>query len=312
MLTNSRLLTTLFLFISYATFAQYQIGLIPRLSPEKTVSAKLNYTNIEIAYGSPKVRGRKVWGTMIPYDKIWRAGADYATTIEISHEITIQDQELPKGKYSMFLIPSKDDEWEVVFNKVHRQWGAFDYDENENILSVFATPTSNTFQEELNYEIQDLGLGSGKISFQWENLKLDLSINTSFIDQLKMQVVTRADTLPNALKFAPYLQGAQHLVNNSDEIEVAEVWINKAEKLFDPNAEWNENFYPKIYIESHIQWISAKVLARQGEYEKALKIVAAMKISDEKYTFYNYMGKRDQVDEFEAAWKKGKSIKFYK
>ena len=296
-----------FLF-SFNTIAQYQIGLIPRLSPSKSISAKLNYTDIKVDYGSPKVNSRSIWGGKVPYDKVWRAGADNATTIEISHDIIVQEKILPKGKYSIFIIPHNNDKWEVVFNKIHKQWGAFDYNEKENVLTVNSSPSSNHFREELTYEIQDLGLGNGILSFQWEKVKLNLSINTSFLDQLKSQVVSRSDTLPDSLKFGPYLQGAQHLINNSTEIELAETWINKSEKLFDPNVEWNKNFYPKIYITGHIQWIKAKVLARQGKFNEALSIVGEMKKGKDKYTFYNYMGKRDRVDDYEAHWKLNKNI----
>lgn len=268
----------------------------------------MSYTDIKITYGSPKVKGRAIWGAMVPYQKVWRAGADDATTIEISQAISIQGSRLPKGKYSFFLFPTKDDQWKVIFNKVHKQWGAYDYDEKENVLTVLAAPSSNLFEEELKYEIQDLGLGKGIISFQWEKLKLDLSFNTSFIDQLKANVKVKGDTLPDNLKFGPYLQGAQHLINNTDEIELAEDWIKKSEELYDPNSEWNEAFYPKIYIQGHIQWTKAKVLAKKGNFKEALNIVSELKKGADKYTFYNYMGKRDRVDEHEALWKQNKTM----
>jgi len=231
MLTSSRLLILFFSLFSFNAFSQYQIGLIPRISPDKTVSAKLNYTDIKITYGSPKVKGRKIWGGIVPYDKVWRAGANSATTFEVSHDLYIDNQLLSKGKYSLFVIPTEDEKWSVIFNSIHKQWGSFDYDEKENALIVFSSPTPAPFNEELKYEIEDLGLGKGKISIHWENIQLSLPINTSFIDQLKTQVETKGDTLTNGLNFMPYLQGAQHLINNSDEIELAEKWINKSNSM---------------------------------------------------------------------------------
>ncbi len=295
---------TLLLFYSFSTvFSQYQIGLIPRVSADKTISAKINYTDVKITYGSPKVNERAIWGELIPYGKVWRAGANNATTIEISSDVVFNEKLLPKGIYSLFVVPNKDSAWSVIFNTVHKQWGSFDYDEKENILQIEVSAIENSFEEELNYEISNKGLGEGTLSLTWEKIKLNIPFNTGFLEELKSRVLERTTAAPDHLKFIPYLQASQELINISDEVELASEWIEKALTHYDKDCEWNDQYYPKIYLEGHMAWTKAKVIARQGKYKEALAIVKELKKGDDKYTFYNYMGKRDRIDEYEAEWK---------
>src|SRR5688572_3927170 len=99
---------------------------LPRVSPKASVSYTIGLTDVEIHYGSPAVKGRPVWGSLVPYDKIWRAGANEATTIEFSTDVNMEGQTLRAGKYALFIIPGETD-WTIIFNKKHDQWGAFGY-----------------------------------------------------------------------------------------------------------------------------------------------------------------------------------------
>ena len=90
-------------------FGQYQIGLIPRSSPDRMVSKTIGATDIKMEYGSPSVKNRLVWGGIVPYDQVWRAGANNATTIEISDEIIIEGTKVAKGRYAFFVIPKEHD-----------------------------------------------------------------------------------------------------------------------------------------------------------------------------------------------------------
>jgi len=106
----------------------------PKYPAQKSVGI-INGSKIEINYGSPSVRERKIWGELVPFGQLWRAGANEATTIEISKEITIEGQRLPAGKYSFFVIPNEK-ECVLIFNKVIKQWGASKYSQNEDQLRV--------------------------------------------------------------------------------------------------------------------------------------------------------------------------------
>jgi hypothetical protein len=145
----------------------------PRISPPDSVSGKLTNANITIHYSRPSVKGRKIWGGLVPYDSVWRAGANEATTFETDKDIYISGGLLPAGKYGFFLIPRLDGKWTAVFNKVWNQWGAFKYDATKDQLRVEVMPeTLRNNQEMLVYNINTNGF-----SLDWESLSIPLTVN---------------------------------------------------------------------------------------------------------------------------------------
>lgn len=104
-------------------------------SPAASVTGKINGVTISINYCSPSVKGRVIWGELVPYNKIWRAGANEATTFETDKDLTIEGSTLPAGKYSFFVIPNEKD-CVIIFNKESKQWGAYKYNEKEDQLRV--------------------------------------------------------------------------------------------------------------------------------------------------------------------------------
>jgi hypothetical protein len=134
-------------------------------SPPKTAENTVDGVKITINYSSPKVKERTIWGGLEPYDKVWRTGANNATTIEVSDNVKIGKNKLPKGKYALFTIPKKGDSWAVIINKVADQWGAYDYKESEDLFR-FEVPIERTIEmnESLQFEVQD----DGTVVFAWE------------------------------------------------------------------------------------------------------------------------------------------------
>ena len=120
----------------------FSCGSKQKPSPPVTVEDKVGNTSILINYNSPRVRERSIWGDLVPYDKVWRTGANEATRIKISSDILIYDSPLEKGEYSFFTIPGKDN-WTVIFNSVSKQWGSYDYDSNQDVLRLKVVPTQS-------------------------------------------------------------------------------------------------------------------------------------------------------------------------
>lgn len=148
-----------------------------RVSPKAEIMQVAGLTKVEISYSKPGVKGRKIWGSLVPYDKVWRSGADEATKITFSTDVKIEGKKLSAGSYSFFVIPSKK-EWIVIFNKVADQWGAFTYNEAEDALRLKFKPKSSEFEEWLKYEITKTGDYSANISLHWEKVKLVLKLET--------------------------------------------------------------------------------------------------------------------------------------
>jgi hypothetical protein len=140
-------------------------------SPAEVAKGKAAGADITIAYGSPAVKGRTVWGELVPYDKVWRAGANDATTFETSKDIQVEGKTLPAGKYAFFTIPGKD-KWTVIFNKEAKQWGAYKYDESKDALRVQVTPRkAASFSERLAYAVNNNG-----IVMRWADMEVPVAV----------------------------------------------------------------------------------------------------------------------------------------
>lgn len=140
-------------------------------SPRDSVNGKINNASIAVNYGSPSVKDRKIWGELVPYGQVWRAGANEATTFSTNKAIVVEGKPLAPGKYGFFVIPGEK-EWVVIFNKTANQWGAYDYKQADDVLRVTVTPKkSSSKQERLVYKLNDKGL-----VLAWENLEVPVSI----------------------------------------------------------------------------------------------------------------------------------------
>lgn len=142
-----------------------------RVSPPASAKSIVDGVNILISYSQPGVIGRTIWGGLVPYDEVWRTGANEATTIEIDKDLIVQGQKLPAGKYAIFTIPGEK-EWTVLFNSEWNQWGCFTYDPTKDVLRIKATPSmSASFNERMKFEI-----GDNSIVLHWENLQLAIPV----------------------------------------------------------------------------------------------------------------------------------------
>jgi hypothetical protein len=139
-----------YLMLSVNGIAQRQ-----RQSPHDTVTAVINGANLQVTFGSPAVKGRTIWGDLVPYDKAWRGGADEATIFTTDKDITIDGKKIAAGSYSLFVIPSKD-KWTYIFNSQTGQWGIkkggiANFDESKNVLTVTANAKTVPMEEHLKY-----------------------------------------------------------------------------------------------------------------------------------------------------------------
>ncbi len=165
-LFKSSLALAFLAFLNLQAVAQKKIA-----SPRDSVRGTIGKASVYINYGSPSVKGRVIWGDLVPYGKVWRAGANEATTFSTDKDILVEGKTLKAGTYGFFVIPEKD-KWTIIFNKVAKQWGAYEYSEKEDMLRVNVTPMeTKEMSERLVYKIQPAG-----VSLQWEKLIVPVSI----------------------------------------------------------------------------------------------------------------------------------------
>jgi hypothetical protein len=172
----SALALVAFAFLAVSPSAQAQ----DKKMKSPAAEANLNFSNgtaININYHSPAVRERTVWGELVPFDKVWRTGANNATTIKVTKDIMIEGKKLAAGTYSIFTIPSED-MWTVIFNSEAEQWGAGKYDESKDVLRVqVAAEENEDMVENMTFKMK-MKNDEGVISLMWEHLIVAISIST--------------------------------------------------------------------------------------------------------------------------------------
>ncbi len=146
-----------------------------RISPMAEVKQTVGFTDIKIIYSRPGVKGRTIWGGLVPYNIVWRAGANEATKFIFSNDIIIEGKKLKAGSYSFFALPGKD-EWSLIFNKVADQWGAFEYNESQDAIRIKVKPQKSSYTDWLTYTITKTGDFKAEIALLWEKLKLEFEV----------------------------------------------------------------------------------------------------------------------------------------
>jgi hypothetical protein len=143
-----------------------------RPSPPRKVENTIGDLKVTINYSAPGVKGRTIFGDLVPYGKVWRTGANEATTVEISRDCKVGGSFLRAGKYALFSIPGES-EWTIIFNSVPDQWGAYKYDESKDALRFKVKPTkSASFNERLTFEIKTDERADGKVSLYWDSTEV--------------------------------------------------------------------------------------------------------------------------------------------
>ncbi len=147
-------------------------------SPHRTAMATVNGIHVHIEYNSPGVKGRAIWGGLVPYDKVWATGAHMATNIQFSKDVTINNKKIPAGQYAFFTIPGKE-KWTVILNSRHDQHMADDYNEKEDIMRIDVKPEEQGMTQRLTYSVNKTDDKSGEIVMQWEKILIRLPFTTS-------------------------------------------------------------------------------------------------------------------------------------
>lgn len=263
-----KILSVLFL-TTITIFAQVEL---PRLSPNASVNQKIGYTNITVEYCRPSVHNRKIWGDLVPYNKVWRTGANEATTIQFSTDVTVDGNKIPAGRYSLFTIPDVK-EWTIIFNKVDKQWGAFNYKEDQDFIRFKVTPKENEFVESLIFYFSDITQNSVLLNIAWEKIKVSFKIEIDVLTQAYQKV---KEGLANAKAddWQSYASSANYFADNNVYLDDALIWIDKAISIGD-------NYYPFF--------VKAKILFKQNKFKDALNYINKTREvgrKDKNYEFF--------------------------
>ena len=147
----------------------------PRKSPNAMVSQTIGTTIVTVGYSRPSVRDREIFGELVPYDAVWRTGANEATTITFSNDVMVEGQPIAAGTYGLFTIPGEE-MWTVIFNEAAEQWGAGDYTEGSDVLRVMVEPTEADAMEMMTFSFEEVGETMGHLVLRWDETAVALSI----------------------------------------------------------------------------------------------------------------------------------------
>jgi len=155
---------------------------LPRPSPKAALEQTIGLTDLRITYSRPGVKGRVIWGELVPYDKVWRTGANEATTIALSSDVKVNGHPLKAGTYSLHTIPTKND-WTVIFNTEADQWGSYAYNDSADALRIKVSPQPHEFTEWMQFSFPAMSVEKATIALDWEKLRIPFEIEVNTIEQ---------------------------------------------------------------------------------------------------------------------------------
>jgi hypothetical protein len=201
----------------------------PRISPGATVSQMIGITEVKVTYHRPGVKGRLVWGELVPFDKIWRAGANQATTIEFSHDVTIGETLVPAGKYSLFILPTQSDATFII-NKNADLWGTNGYKQEEDVVRTTIKAEYLNHMEWLQFSFSKLRKNSALLSMHWEDFSVGFSINVD-TDKYVLEGARKAKG------WDELNQAAIYCLENKVALDEGRKWIDQS--LAEKRSYWN-------------------------------------------------------------------------
>jgi hypothetical protein len=205
-------------------FAQPHIR-VPQASPRAVVEETVGVTDIRVSYHRPSVNNRKIFGGLVPYDVIWRAGANQPTSITFSTPVKVEGQDVPAGSYSLFFIPGST-QWTLVLSKFTGGWGTYSYDQAEDLVRVKLTPQPNDMQERMVFTFDDAKENSVTLSMRWDKTRVPVKVEA---DTKKLVAEGIRNDLRSELYWvAPaWVQASSYMLRNGNE-DLALQYINHA------------------------------------------------------------------------------------
>lgn len=260
---------------------------LPLPSPNATVTQTIGLTDVTVTYSRPGVKGRVIWGELVPYDKPWRTGANASTTVAFGDDVTVEGKRLAAGTYSLYTVPGKA-EWVFAFNSDPKA-GAGEWDVKKDVLRVNVKPAeAPAFTEWMQFAFESLTPRSAELALHWEKLRVPLKLE---VDTDAKALAAARDAVAKAKPddWQVPLQAANYMITNNVHQDEAERWIAKSEAV-------KVNYYN--------QAARARLLASTGKSkeavaqgEKALGLVAK---TDPKPSDANIDGLKKQIAEWKA------------
>lgn len=198
----------------------------PRQSQRATVSQRLGVTDVSVTYHRPLVKGRKIFGDVVPFGQVWRAGANENTVIAFSDPVSIEGQSLPAGTYGLHMLPT-DSTWTIIFSKNATSWGSFSYDEKEDALRVKVQPGAAEMHEALTYDFDDLKPDSAVVTMRWDKLAVPFRVTANVQDATLAEIRRDLRTVPG-FTWQGFNDAATWCLENKTNYDEAMKWVDNS------------------------------------------------------------------------------------
>ncbi len=203
-------------------------GAQPRLpfpSPAATVSQEIGTSRVTVEYHRPAVRGRAVWGTLVPFGETWRLGANEATTLSLTHAAKVAGKDVPAGTYALFAVPGKES-WTLVLNRKAKQWGAYFTDPKDDLLRFDVTPSAAPFTEWMTFSLEAVEPGTVRVSWAWEKLAFSFPVEFDVPAIVWADVDAAVKAKPD--DFSTLLQAARWARQRKERLAEGRAWLDRS------------------------------------------------------------------------------------
>ena len=236
--------------------------IFPQLSPQASVSQTIGTTEVRVDYHRPAVRRRKIWGELVPFGQVWRAGANEATSIRFGDPVRVNGQPVPAGNYALFMVPGPD-RWTLILNKRWRQQGAFEYDPKEDLLRFEVAPKAVGMNEWLTYEIYPASGSSAYVDMYWEKLRVSFLVEVD-VTGIVTARMKRAMAQAKPGDWRIYADAAEYLLEQDTDLGQALTWIERSIRI----QENPEN----LHVKAKLQMLAGQGPEAYRTMDKALKL----------------------------------------
>jgi len=271
---------------------------MPRVSQRASVAQRVGLTDITIVYHVPAVGGREIFGKVVPYGQVWRAGANENTTIHFADDVTVEGKPLAAGTYGLHMIPDKD-QWTIIFSKNSTSWGSFSYKQDEDALRVTVKPHSAEFREDLAYTFDDTKPDSTDATLRWDKTAVPFRIGID-VKAVVLRSIKNELRSVGGFTWAGYDEAANWCLDNNYELDQAIKWEDQsiqAEERFEnwetksrilaamgKNDESQKAFNTALEKANAVQlYVYARGLQRQGNAKRAFELYPQVPKKDPKH-----------------------------
>lgn len=225
---------------------------LPVPSPWGQVSQKIGLTTVTVSYSRPSMKSRKIFGSLVPFDQVWRTGANQCTRIDFNTDITVGGQKIPAGTYALFTIPSQN-QWTIILNKDAEQWGAYNYKQDLDVMRFTVTPQSSAPVESMTFTFTDVKPGTAMLELTWETTKIAFPINVDYMEQSQKNIQNALAEIDNA--YSLYNDAAEFYLDNNLDAKQALQWAQSSVSV--KEKYWNT-------------YTLSRALAANGQYADAV------------------------------------------